>query len=233
MAATPLYAADLLDRVRRLTDDRVMPYEIDDALMYSFISDAERELAVVGKLMRQVVTYPIVEDDRWIEFEEGMEAIELRMAELVNADNRRFPLRIIGTVDSLVPHSDDSWSVQESPVTPKGQPTALIMGKRYNHFELMPRADAAYSLEVSMILWPTNPIEEPDDVLSIPPRYHSLVPPGAAVRAFDYSGYQEANANKAKSIQEAWKRTLVRVASEVNGISRDHGTVKFNNDLWT
>lgn len=228
-----LYAIDLLDRARRLTDDRKAPYEVDDALMYSFITDAERELAITGRLLRRVVQFDIVADQNVVEYEDGIQVLEFRSAELVDA-NKRHPLRILGTMDSVpLDEGVHPYGVASSSNSTPGRPTTLVLGKRSSAFEILPKSDGPYTLETTLILYPNNAIEDPDDILSIPERYHTSVPIGAAVRALDYSGYQETNAKKLEDLTKAWKRVLVRAAAETGAISRDAGNIKFSNDLWS
>jgi len=232
-----LFGADLIDRVRHLIDDRVMPYELDDVLLYSFITDAERELARVGRIFRTVASYSINEDDQWVNLESAGEVIEVRKVDLIDANSRRFPMRLIGTVESSsdVLYQDPYSSISSTIVSSstKGRPNTLVMGNMYEQAELKPISDGPYTLEASLIIYPADAIEDAGAQLSIPQRYHSLVPAGAASMAFDYPGYLEANAQKAKSIHAVWQRSLGRVATEVNQISRDHGPVKFTNDFWT
>lgn len=234
--ATPLIAGDLLDRARRLADDMVKPYFTDDSLFYSFISDAERELASVARIIRETRNFPVASGDVWVDLNgtpetEHLEILELRAADLLDGSGRRHSLRLIGALD-LVPETYADEPVTEAAPAASGRPSTLILGKRYNQFQVYPKPDAEYTIEAQLIVYPTTVVMSAADVLSIPQRYHSLIPVGAALRAVESYSSEEFNQSKLQGLSSAWKRALVRAASENSVISRDGGAVKFANDLW-
>jgi hypothetical protein len=231
-----LTGATLLERARRHADDTVEPYFISDTEMYLYITEAERALAVAGKLLRQVKEYSVTADDRWVSMGAVPEVLEFRDAVLVDANSNRYPLKLIGTLDTSESNAgatnyDYGVSVYTEKLT-TGRPKALVLGKRSNFFELSPPANASYTIEASLLVYPSFGIEQAFDEPSIPERHHQAIAIGAALYALEGSEHEHLN-HKMSSLGAAWQRALSRAAEESGIINRDAGgPVQFSNILW-
>jgi hypothetical protein len=228
-----LTGATLLERARRHSDDTVTPYFISDEEMYTYITDAERALAVAGKLLRNVSELEVTISDRWIRLPSTPEIIELRTAILIDSSGNRYPLKINGTMDSLptVGIDDDYGFLRNSSNLTPGRPKVMILGKKTDYAELSPVANGAYTVEISTIVYPTNSIEGAYDEPTIGERHHQAIAIGAALFALEGSEHEHL-APKIQSLSTAWERALSRAAEENGRITRDASTVQFTNDMW-
>jgi hypothetical protein len=226
----------LLERARRHADDTVSPYFISDTEMYQYISEAERALAVAGKLLRSVEEYTISRNDRWLKLRATPELIELRDVVLADSSGNRYPLRLLGTLDTPPTVRDSSnydYGVTHAgdTLTP-GKPKALILGKRSGYVEVSPPANASYTLEVSVVHYPRYEIELAADEPSIGERHHQAIAIGAALFALEGSEHEHLK-HKLDSLGAAWQRALIRAAEESGAMNRDAGgPVLFSNELW-
>lgn len=229
-----------MTRARRLTDDMVEPYYISDTEMYQHISEAERALAVSGKLLRTVKTYPLVEDQRWVNLKTIPEVIEFKSAELINSDGQRYPLKLLGTMDPPTRASsayleDYALYSVSTKLTPD-RPRELIFGKKTNYAEVSPVSNDAYTIEASVIIYPSFEIASGSDEPSIAERYHAAIPIGAALFAIGANEFEHFTADelriKLPRLEGAWQQALVRAAKESGAISRDAAPVAFTNDMW-
>jgi hypothetical protein len=230
-----LCGSTLLTRARRLADDTVEPYFIDDTEMYQYISEAERALAVAGRWLRSVIEYNVSKDDRWLNLGDSPELIEVRDGVLVDSSANRYPLKFLGTIDhaptAAQSRNSDYGLITQSGQLKPGRPSALVLGKQTNQAELAPVSDADYTIELSVIHYPVNSIEIALDELSIPERHHQAVAVGAALFALEGSEHEHLN-HKMSSLNSAWQRALIRASEESGDFNHDHGTVHFSNDLW-
>jgi hypothetical protein len=231
-----LNGATLLERARRHADDTVEPYFISDSEMYQYLTEAERALATAGKLLRSVEEYTISEDDRWVRIRPIPELIELRAVTLVDSSGNRYPLKLLGTLDTPPSARESSnydygLTYAGDTLTP-GRPKALVLGKRSDHIELSPPANATYTLEVSVVHYPKYDIERSADEPSIGERHHQAISIGAALFALEGSEHEHLR-NKIESLNAVWQRALMRAAEESGIMNRDAGgPVYFSNDLW-
>ncbi len=227
-----LNGAELLRRARQLADDRVEPYFTDDILMYSFITEAERELAVTGKMLRVPTTYKVKDGTQFIELGDDIEVLEFRSAEFIEADTQRhYPLKLIGALDTPPTYPYFDYGItSEQPR--KQRPTALIFGKEYGVFEVTPISDRAGTIEAQLIIYPTDPIEKSTDEPTIPVRYHPSIPIGAAFRAVEAYAATNENRGRLQSLTSAWGSALARAAKETAAINRDSVLVQFNSPMW-
>lgn len=226
--------AQLLARARRYTDDMIEPYYTSDEDMFLYLSEAERELAVAGKLLRDVRNYNITENMRWLNLREDPEILELRTATLIDYGNRRWEMLLRGTMDeppATRSYYDDYGAVSVSTMLTPGRPQTVSFGKRKDFVELVPPADAEYTLETTVVLYPSYPIEKPKDVPSIPERHHPAIAIGGALRSLDATKHEFA-APKIQNLEVVWQRALIRAAEEAGGINRDASVVRFINDMW-
>jgi hypothetical protein len=228
-----LSGAKLLSRARRYADDEVAPYSVDDELAYEFLSEAERELALVGKLLRYTTTYSVATNDRWVFLDDSPEVIEFKLAFLIDAAGKRYPLKLQGTMDSYPPRTTNDYGLQisTSDQLKTGRPTHLLFGKATAQLELSPPANAPYTIEATQLVYPESPItasSEPE----IAERHHPAIAIGAAVRMVEVSDMYDVMSMKAKNLTNAWQRALVRAAQESGVIMRDAGTVQFANEYW-
>ena len=228
-----LNGGQLLARARRLADDTADPKYISDLEMFLFLTEAERALAVAGKLIRDVIEFPVKENDRWIPLAEYPEVLEFRKAVLIDAGERRYDMRLQGTMDFTDSTSDrnDYGLITQSEKQKPGRPRSLVFGKRTGYFELIPIPNAAFTLEASLIFYPRNPIESASDEPSIPERHHPAIPIGAALMAMQ-SVENEHIQSKVQGLERAWQMALVKAAAESGAISRDASGVRFSNDFW-
>lgn len=229
----PFTGPHLLERARKYTDDTVIPYSVSDIYFYDFLTEAEREIAVAGKLLRSVDTYQVAENDRWVYLNTEPEVLEVRTATLIDG-NRRYPLELIGTMDSgqvVNSHSDYGIFTNSDALNP-GRPQRLIFGKVSQAMELSPPANKAYTIELSVIVYPEDPITEDTSEPSIPERHAQALPIGCALRVAEMEPFFDGNSQKVQTLSAAWARALSRAAQETGAISRDAPTVMFNSDYW-
>jgi len=225
----------LLSRARRHADDTVEPYFISDVEMYQYLSEAERALAVAGKLLRDVEEYSVALNQRWVRLPATPEIIEFKDAVLADASGNRWPLKTRGTMDvpsSVADYKDDDYGLVSSTekLTP-GRPRTLIFGKRTGYIELSPVSNGAYTIEASIIIYPKFELELATDEPSIAERHHGAIPIGAALFALEGSEHEHLR-DKISSLDTAWQRALFRAAEEDARTSRDAGVVQFNNIFW-
>lgn len=224
----------MLARARRRADDTVEPYFISDEEMYQYITEAERNLAVAGRWLRSVQEYTLAKDDRWLRLKATPELIEVRDAVLVDNANR-YSLKLIGTMDQAPTagssYNDDYGFLRNSDRLVPGKPSAIVLGKRSGYMELAPVSDRAYTIELSVIHYPTYEIERATDEPSIPERHHQALAIGAALYALEGSEHEHLSA-KVSSLTMAWQRALIRASEESGNLQHDVSVVQFSNDLW-
>jgi hypothetical protein len=225
--------AQLLLRSRQLSDDLVEPYYVSDEEMMAYITDAQLQLAVAGKLLRAVKSYAVKENDRWVPLGDSPVILEFRQAMLLDANNRRYPLRCQGTMDSLPSRGNfnDYGLIGQSDVLKPSRPKALIFGKMVDSFELSPISDGSYTIEASVVTYPLDDIASDMDEPEIQARFHIHIPIGAALTAIQ-STENEHSQSKVQGLQAAWQRALIKVAEDTKAVSRDSAVVNFNNDFW-
>ena len=228
-----LTGATLLQRARRHADDTVEPYFITDKEMYEYLTEAERALAVAGKLLRNVSTLDVIDHERWLRIPTTPEIVELRTSILIDTSQNRYKLRIIGTMDDpSTSNMDEDYSfLQPNDRLSPGRPRAIILGKRTGYAELSPIPNAAYTLEISTIDYPTNYIENAFDEPTIGERHHQAIAIGAALYALEGSEHEHLDA-KLTSLGAAWDRALTRAAEESGHYNREASVVQFTNDMW-
>lgn len=230
-----LNGEELLKRARRLSDDRVEPYYIDDVEMYTYLSEAERALAVQGKWLRDTVTYELTaEETQWVALGTSPEVLEFRTAKLIDgASSYRYDLRLQGTMDFSATYAARSdyglFSLTERPVP--ARPKALIFGRRSGYFEVSPIPDKDYTIEAALVYYPLYPLESDSDEPSIPERFHAFIPVGAALFAVQ-SAENEHTQGKIQGLEAAWQRALMKASAESGAIHRDASSVRFSNDFW-
>lgn len=231
-----LNGTTLLARARRLADDQTAPYYISDTEMYIWLTEAERDLAVAGKLIRDVVTYTVDDDDysRWIEIGTVPEILEFRDATLIDDNSNRYSLTLQGTMDSFptVIDLNDYGLIRLYDSLSPGRPEAIFFGKKTKYFELRPISNDDYTIEASVVTYPAAPIEYAWDEPTIPERYHQYIPVGAALKAMDGSD-DEQLAEKVTQLQRVWNMGLAKAADEAGRMNRDASVVRFSNDLWS
>jgi hypothetical protein len=215
-----------------MADDMAEPYLASDEELYSYINDAISELVVAGRLIRDVKQYSVAEGDQWVAMGASPVVLEVRKAELIDANDNRFELRLKGTMDNAASFTSDYGLLIPSNTARSGRPTQLIFGRRTNYFELQPIPNAAFTIEASVALYPSMPLEGADDEPEIDERYHLSIPVGAALRAVEAADYEQPSPTKLQSLGIAWQRALARAAEDSGRISRDASTVYFSNDLW-
>ena len=228
-----LTGQSLLERARRFADDTVTPYFISDLEMYDYITEAERALAVAGKLIRDVATLTVESNDRWLAIPSTPEIIEMRTAVLIDSSGNRYKIKINGTMDSEpVGNINDDYGFlrSDSKLTP-GRPKAIVLGKRTGYAELTPVSDDDYTIEISTIVYPTNYIESAYDEPTIGERHHQAIAIGAALYALEGSEHEHLQA-KIQSLSSAWDRALGRAAEESGNYTREASLVQFSNDMW-
>jgi len=228
-----LNGAQLLERARRLADDYVEPYFISSEEMYTYLTEAERALAVAGKLIRDVVTFPVLENERWISLGEVPEVLEFRQAVLIDVNERRWDLRLQGGMD-YVPTTgsrNDYGIVSQSDKLQPNRPKALIFGKRTGYFELSPIPNGDYTIEANLVFYPTHDIESEHDEPTIAERHHPAIPIGAALMAIR-SVENEHTQAKVQGLERAWQAALMKASAESGAISRDAASVRFSSDFW-
>lgn len=228
-----LNGAALLERTRRLSDDSVEPFLISSEELYTYITEAERALAVAGNLLRDVVTFRVAEGARWIKMSEVPEVLEFRRAVLIDENERRWDLRLQGGMDytpTTGSHNDYGLVSQSDKLQP-GKPKALIFGKRTGYFEVSPVSDAEYTIEANLVLYPSYPIESEGDEPTIPERHHSAIPIGAALMSIR-SVENEHTQAKVQYLERAWQQALMKASAESGAVSRDASAVQFSNIFW-
>lgn len=226
--------AQLLARVRKHTDDIAEPYYTSDEDMYLYISEAERELAVAGKLLRDIRNYKVAAGTRWLNLRTEPELLEFRTAVLIDSGNRRWEMQLRGGMDlppAIRSYYDDFGALAASSQLIPGRPQVLAFGKRTDIIELLPMADYDYTIEAAVILYPDSPIAKASDVPVIPERHHPAIAIGAALLSLDAMEHELA-APKIQSLEIAWQRALLRASEEAGHINRDAAPVQFINDMW-
>lgn len=244
-----LTVSQILALTRKYIVDEVEPYGVSDEFLIMFLNEAQRELALVGKLLRKVVTFDIVADDRFISLSSAkelgtgaaygyLEVLEYRKAVIVDENDVRYPMRLQGTLADTT-QDNMVWDYgiyrYSSNVLAPGRPNTLVFGTATDFFELSPISDKAYTIEADVIVHPITQfdVNSMDDEPEISEKYHILLPFGVAVRALQIADFYDVNQNKQAKLEDAWQRALAKVAAETGAISRDHGPVKFTNDIWS
>lgn len=223
--------SELLLRARRFSDDLVEPYFTDDTTMYTYLSEAEREIASVGRMMRKELTFAVSGDQRYIDYSTEAEVIELRTADLLDESENKWRLKLQGVMELTGDNTRYDYGLSTA-VLKTGRPTSLIFGRIPDNFELTPLPDKSYTLSVNVITYPDEPIAASGGYPSIPDRYHAMIPIGAAVRAVEsYTPDVDAQARLA-SLNQQWAKAVERTRRETAIISRDSGNVQFSNELW-
>jgi hypothetical protein len=228
-------AGQLLARARKYTDDLISPYFTTDEDMYLYLSEAERDLAVSGELLRDIRNYRVTADMRWLSLKTDPELLEIRTAVLINSSDQRWDLFLRGTMDqppAMDTAYDDYGAMPSSSQLVRGRPQIMSFGKRANYAELIPYADAAYTIEATVVLYPASTLAASGDVPSIPERHHAAIAVGAALKSLDATRHEFAP-QKIQNLDIVWQRALLRAAEEAGRVNRDSSTVKFNNDMWT
>lgn len=228
-----LTGSDLLARARRYADDSTAPYYISDTEMYTWITEAEKALAVAGKLLRDVREYSIEESDRWVRIPNCPDIIEFKKAVLIDSNGTRFPLKLYGTMDSspLTEDDEDYGMVSITSQLTENRPEALFFGKRTNYFEVSPVANADYTVEAQIVQYPAHAIENSFDEPTIGVRHHPAIAIGAALMAIQGSE-DEHFLPRVQNLERAWQQALLRAAEESGAFMRDASVVEFRNDLW-
>lgn len=226
-----LSGPDLLSRVRKYIDDAVVPYNTEDALLYDFLTEAERELALNGRLIRKVLKLRTVADSAWVLLPEAPEIIEFRRAEILDGTNRH-PLRLQGTMDTFQHSSADYGQLLPVNSNLRARPATLVLGQDTDRIMAYPTPAEVYTIEVSAIIYPEEPITASTEQVSIPTRHQAAVAIGASVRAIEADPFFDNNSNKLQSLAAAWQQALVRAAQETGAISREASPVQFSNDYW-
>jgi hypothetical protein len=234
-----LTGPQMVERTRRYIDDLVEPYSIPDFDIYSFLSEAQRELALVGKLLRSVDTYRILAGSRWLTLTDAPEIIEVRTATLIDSANNRYQLDIRGTMDSgaysAYLKNDYGQLIAAQDKLTAGRPRVLFFGKSANTvqvLEVSPVPDAAYSIELTTVNYPSEDISNSTSEIEIPERYANAVPIGAALRACELDPFFDDNSKKLQSLGAAWQQALLRAVGSNASLSRDAGVVQFSNSYW-
>jgi hypothetical protein len=213
-----LTGASILSRVRKYTNDYVEPYILPDDLLLAFINEAEREMALNGRILRRVVTLTAAINSDTVALPEEMEVIEFRKAFLID-ENRRSSLRLQGTMD-------------EPPCSKSvGKPTTLFFGRNYNEVFLSPIPDKRYDIEASLIVYPEEEITI-RSYPSIPARHHQALAIGGALLALEADFTIAENNRKRSTLEAAWQQALIRAAQETGAISREAAPVQFSNEYW-
>lgn len=221
----------LLSRVRKYIDDSVVPYNTDDATLYNFLTEAERELALTGRLLRMVMSFRLTEGSPWFFLPETPELIEFRKAELIDGTNRR-AMRLQGTMDTYSTSRVDYGVVISGSTSTTGRPNTIIMGLDTDRGRVSPTPDQDYTIEAAVLVYPEEPISATTEQVAIPIRHEASVPIGAAVRAIEADPFFDDNSNKLQSLSSAWQQALVRAARETGAITREASPVQFSNDYW-
>jgi hypothetical protein len=207
--------------------------------MWEYLSEAERTLAVVGRLLREVKSYTLSAGQKWIRLVDIPEVIELRSSQLA-VGGRYYPLKIVDAQarDADVPslgsdtdYGEVSTSLASNAGT--GRPRAIVVGRRTNHLELVPASDGIYTVELALVTYPPVRIDAADVYPTIPERYHPDIAIGAALFAIDGSESEHFNQPRVQSLGIAWQRAQIRASQETAVQQRDAGTVQFNGSgLW-
>lgn len=228
-----LTGAQLLEQARTFAKDIIEPYEVSDPLVYQFLNEAERELALVGRLLRNTVTYQIPKNTVWFELTTEPEVIEFKTAVLIDSSGTRYPLKIEGTNDAntvFSTHTDYGVTIGAA-INAVGRPTHLFMGRRELEVQVFPIADAAYTIEATQLIYPEEEIT-PSSNPTIHPRFHASLAIGAAVRMLELAIQHEVPPSKVEAYNVLWQKALARAAQESGGLMRDYATVAFTNDYW-
>jgi hypothetical protein len=227
--------AQLLARARKYADDFVEPYFTPDDEMYLHISEAERQLALAGKLIRDVRRYKARADKRWLDLTEEPEIMEFRTAWVeIPGATQRFELLLRGVMDSSPAISsfyDDYGATASAGSLRVGRPQMLRFGTRTNYAELVPIPDKDYVIEAAMVFYPESPIAAAGDFPQIAERYHAHIPVGAALLAMEAMKH-EYPPQKIQNLETAWQQVLFRVQKESGEMNRDASVVRFTNDMW-
>lgn len=226
-----LTGANLLERVRRYIDDRVEPYTNPDSLLCEFLTEAERQLALGGRLIRTTMNLKAKEGSAWIDLPETPEIIEFRRAELVE-NVHRHPLRLQGTMDTRQQQVTDYGQILTINRNTQARPTALVFGRSTNRVEVSPVPDQDYIIEASVIVYPEEPITASTSQVSIPARHEAAVAIGAALLALEADPFFDHNSTKMQTLGAAWQQALLRAAQETDVISREASPVQFSNEYW-
>ena len=227
--------AQLLARARKYMDDFVEPYFTPDDELYLYLSEAERQLALSGKLIRDVRRYAAKTGKRWLDLREEPEIMEFRTAWVEIPDStQRFELQLRGVMDStpaIRPFYDDYGASASAGSLVSGRPQMLRFGTRTNFAELIPIPDKDYVVEAAMVFYPESPIATAGAFPQIAERYHHHIPVGGALLAME-SMKHEYPPQKIQNLETAWQQVLFRVQKESGEMDRDASTVRFTNDMW-
>lgn len=227
--------AQLLARARKYMDDFVEPYYTPDDELYLYLSEAERQLALAGKLIRDIRRYTAKTGKRWLDLREEPEIMEFRTAWLeLSPGAQRFELLLRGVMDAtpaIRPYYDDYGAVASAGSLPSGRPQMLRFGARTNFAELIPIPDKDYVVEASMVFYPESPISTATSLPQIAERYHQHIPIGGALLAMEAMKH-EYPPQKIENLETAWQQVLFRVQKESGEMNRDASVVRFRNDMW-
>lgn len=226
-----LSGEQLLQRVRKFIDDNVVPYLHSDEELYQYLTEAERELALNGRLLRRTLTLSTIAEESWVTLPDAPEIIEFRRAEVVDGSHR-YPLRLQGTMDTFQSTISDYGQVFGVSSSTRGRPHILVFGRYTDRIELLPTPDKIFQIEASVLVYPEEPIVSYTTQVTIPVRHEAAVPIGAALRAIEADPFFDHNSNKLQTLANAWQQALIRAAQETGAISREASPVQFSNEYW-
>jgi hypothetical protein len=217
-----LTGSELLSRTRRLTNDTVAPYFISDAEMYEYLSEAERQLAAKGEVLRRTKAFTTTVGQVYVNVPAlSIEYVqEITAVWFVNGARRkevpyrgRFPVDFLDTERT-------------------GPPEAVEIGSNDTRMRVFPTPDEVYTLEVEYRGLPDEEITE-SSVPQVPARFHKMLPFGAAVLALAATSEEHYDASRERAVQGAWFAFLEDLYTQAQARYRNGGTVPFNgNGLW-
>lgn len=234
-----LDGTQLMQRTRRLTDDRDAPYFIDDTEMWRWITEAERVIARKTECLREVREYVTVADEKWLAKTTTGQAdvVRVRDAWLMES-GRRYRMRVLNNQERLLADgARTEWdyglgSSYASNDTP-GKPRSLINGRRTDYFELVAVPDDVYDLELDLIVYPTTEIAGATDIPEIDQEFHVHIPTGAAALALDDAATEHYDRERLRGLQGKWSAILRSLERRVHVKTDEAGQVQFSgNGVW-
>lgn len=232
---------DILRRARRAADDTVQPYYTGDPDMLSYMSQAEKDLARAGRLLREVRTWTTEADEKWIA-ERGDDGLSAEIVEVVAAKilvgTQWLPLGIHGRGTKNEVHgvvNDYNLVYTSAETTSTHRPSSLLLGRRTGYIQLVPTPDDAYTIEVDLFVLPTNELTAARTYLppEVPDEWHYALEHGTAFYAMSNSSSEQYDPSRFQTVTGLWERAKADARAGSRQQAMDAGEVGFHgNGLW-
>lgn len=217
-----LNSAELIARVRKLTNDVTAPYFQSDAELLDYLSAAQREFAGATHTLRLSKQFTTKADQSYVSAASlSIDFVrEVLDAWHLGASGEKKRLGIFGKIPPEAQNEE------------AGPPSAIVVSLADNKFDVIPTPDAVYHIQLDFYGLPSDDIAD-GGVPEIPTRFQVFLPFGAAVLALASAPEEHYDASRFKVAEAVWKTAKDDAYRAAAARYNNRGPVEFTNSLWS